>query len=65
MSFLRESKINTAFNIMANESKDPTPFEKFRAFTKKVVSVPKSEIDKREKEYKDQRQRKRDKKRSE
>lgn len=26
-------------------------FEKFRAFTQKIVSVPKSEIDKREAEY--------------
>jgi hypothetical protein len=37
-----------------------TPREKFLAFTKKVVSVPKSEIDKREREY--QRRRKRKKK---
>jgi hypothetical protein len=29
-----------------------TPFEKFREFTRKVVSVPKAEIDRREKEYK-------------
>jgi hypothetical protein len=29
-----------------------TPFEKFRQFTKKIVSVPKAEIDRREKEYK-------------
>jgi hypothetical protein len=28
-----------------------TPFEKFRQFTKKIVSVPKSEIDRREKQY--------------
>ena len=27
-------------------------FEKFRQFTQKVVAVPKSEIDRREKEYK-------------
>jgi hypothetical protein len=30
----------------------PTPFEKFREFTRKVVSVPKAEIDRRETEYK-------------
>jgi hypothetical protein len=29
-----------------------TPFEKFRQFTKKIVSVPKAEIDRRETEYK-------------
>jgi hypothetical protein len=28
-----------------------TPFEKFRQFTKKIVSVPKSEIDRRERKY--------------
>jgi hypothetical protein len=28
-----------------------TPFEKFRQFTKKIVSVPKAEIDRRENEY--------------
>lgn len=28
-----------------------TPFEKFREFTRKVVSIPKSEIDQREAEY--------------
>jgi len=31
---------------------DETPFEKFRQFAKKIVSVPKSEIDRREQEYK-------------
>ena len=30
------------------EQSDKTPFEKFLAFTKKVVAVPKSEIDRRE-----------------
>jgi hypothetical protein len=29
-----------------------TPYEKFRNFTKKIVAVPKSEIDRREKAYK-------------
>jgi len=28
-----------------------SPFEKFRQFTKKIVSVPKSELDRREAEY--------------
>jgi hypothetical protein len=36
---------------MVNPSK-PTAFEKeFRAFTKKVLAVPKEEIEKRETEY--------------
>jgi hypothetical protein len=29
-----------------------TPFEKFRNFTKKIVAVPKEELDRREKAYK-------------
>jgi hypothetical protein len=32
--------------------KPETPFEKFRQFTSKVISVPKEEIDRRETEYK-------------
>lgn len=28
-----------------------TPFEKFRAFTEKIVAVPKAEIDRREAAY--------------
>jgi len=32
--------------------KSESAFEKFREFTKKVISVPKSEIDRLEKEYK-------------
>ncbi len=36
-----------------------TPFEKFREFTRKVVSVPKAEIDRREKEYKKARKKRR------
>jgi hypothetical protein len=43
-----------------NES-PKTPFEKFRAFTQKIVSVPKAEIDRREAEY--QKSRKNKKKR--
>lgn len=30
---------------------EPRPFEKFQAFAKKVLSVPKKEIDQREAEY--------------
>lgn len=36
-----------------------TPFEKFRNFTKKIVAVPKSEIDRREAEYQKARKNKR------
>lgn len=31
--------------------KNETPFERFRQFTKRIVSVPKSEIDRRERKY--------------
>jgi hypothetical protein len=37
---------------MDSKKQTLTPFEKFRQFTKKIVSVPKSEIDRRETEYK-------------
>ena len=36
-----------------------TPFEKFRRFTEKIVSVPKAEIDRRETEYQKGRKNKR------
>jgi hypothetical protein len=42
-----------------NNKPDPTPFEKFRDFTRKVVSVPKAEIDRREAEYQKSRKNKR------
>ncbi len=34
------------------EKPEPTPFEKFQELTKKVIAVPKSEVDKREAEWK-------------
>jgi hypothetical protein len=37
----------------------PSPFEKFRQFTQKIVAVPKSEIDRREAEYQKSRKNKR------
>jgi hypothetical protein len=37
---------------METKTEYKTPFEKFRQFTQKIVSVPKSEIDRREAEYK-------------
>jgi len=43
---------------MSNKS-DKTaenPFERFRQFAKKIVTVPKTEIDKRESEYRKHRQ---------
>jgi hypothetical protein len=39
--------------------KEKTPFEKFREFTQKIVSVPKVEIDRREAEYQKSRKNKR------
>lgn len=47
---------------MSNERKNAEAFEKFRDFTRKVISVPKSEIDRREVEY--QKARKQKKKRA-
>lgn len=35
-----------------NEPKELTPFERFEKVMKKIVSVPKKEIDKREKKWK-------------
>jgi hypothetical protein len=52
---------------MPNEQaqNQPTEFERFLAFTKKVVSVPKAEIDRREAIYKAERKRlKREQKRN-
>ena len=37
------------------ETPDPKAFERFRKLAKKVVSVPKSEIDERAKEWKEAR----------
>jgi hypothetical protein len=37
----------------------PTPFEKFRESARKLISVPKAEIDRREAEYKKARKNKR------
>ena len=34
------------------QKENKTPFEKFRQFTEKIVSVPKAEIDRREAAYK-------------
>jgi hypothetical protein len=39
----------------ATEQKPETPFERFKRFTAKIVSVPHSEIKKRETEWKEQR----------
>jgi len=43
---------------MKNATNLDTPFEKFRQFTSKIISVPKSEIDRREKKYKKARKQK-------
>jgi hypothetical protein len=41
--------------VPQSKTSEPTPFEKFAALTKKVVAVPRSEILKREAEYKESR----------
>jgi hypothetical protein len=40
---------------MPSKPKAETPFERFSALTKKIVSVPRAEIQKRETRYKEQR----------
>jgi len=37
---------------MSEQPKEETPFEKFQRIAQKIVSVPKAEIDKREKKWK-------------
>lgn len=46
---------------MSTKSEQPesTPFEKFKDFTRKVVSVPKAEIDRRERQYQEERKKQR------
>jgi hypothetical protein len=49
---------------MKNQPNQENEFEKFREFTKKIVAVPKAEIDRREMEYKKQRQKKKNRAKS-
>jgi hypothetical protein len=44
---------------MTEKKETPAPFEKFRRFTEKIVSVPKAEIDRREAKYQKSRKNKR------
>jgi hypothetical protein len=36
---------------MKKETSEPTPFQRFETFTKKLISVPKKEIEKRQRAY--------------
>lgn len=36
---------------MKKETPGPTPFQRFEAFTKKLITVPKKEIEKRQRVY--------------
>ncbi|MDQ3985031.1 MAG: hypothetical protein M3280_00810 [Actinomycetota bacterium] len=40
-------------------STSPTPFERFESLTKRLVQVPKKEIDKKQKDYERKRERQR------
>jgi hypothetical protein len=42
----------------SSQPREPTPFEKFAALTKRVIATSKKEIDKREKEYRRERKEK-------
>jgi hypothetical protein len=52
---LRSSVISEKFPAMSDSAPhEPTPFEKLQAFTRQILSVPKSEIDRRAAEAKKQ-----------
>lgn len=56
------------FEIMsessASEKPEPSPFEKMRALATQALSVPKSEVDKREQQWREERDKKRRAKRA-
>jgi len=56
---MRNEKDAESDGTAGRESPDPpreqTPFERFEEFARKVVSVPRSEIEKRERAYRDER----------
>ena len=41
----------------ASSREEPSPFERFKTAMKQIVSVPKAEIDRREKAWREERQR--------
>ena len=49
---------------MNTKSPDPTPFQRFDALVRQVMSVPKGEIDKRAEEYAKRREAERKKRRA-
>jgi hypothetical protein len=46
-----EGKETPAAN--GSDPPEPSPFERFEAFARKVISVPKAEIDERERAYRE------------
>lgn len=44
---------------MATPAREPTPFERFTDFTRRIIAVPKAEVEKQKRSY---RQRRRSKK---
>jgi hypothetical protein len=42
-------------NTDSSPSEDETPFQRFEDFARRVISVPKSEIEQREREYQENR----------
>ena len=51
-----EGKDTPAAN--GSDPPEPSPFERFEAFARKVISVPKAEIDERERAYREDRAKK-------
>lgn len=45
---------------MGNATREPTPFERFTDFTRRIIAVPKAEVNKQAKKYRRRRQRKRE-----
>lgn len=45
----------TAGREMPDPPREQSPFERFEEFARKVISVPRAEIKKREREYKERR----------
>jgi len=40
---------------MGDMKQEPTPFERFRDFTRRIIAVPKAEIEKKAQEYRKRR----------
>jgi len=46
---------------MQQTRREPTPFERFTDFTRRIIAVPKAEMEKKAKEYKKRRSKRKEK----